>query len=124
MLVKCNPLCKMSDGTTDVSLNIDTNEAICNECGECIPHVSEYSKLSMKTSGDILRSKKKKAFVFHCGTCDNQVETMFKDSVLVGKGCPNDGTGCKIDITSHMQKAIQETSTYLKEIDEHDKSSQ
>tara|TARA_A200000159_G_C7334465_1_gene344450 strand:- start:176 stop:520 length:345 start_codon:yes stop_codon:yes gene_type:complete len=112
----------MSDGTTDASLNVDTNEAICNECGECISHVSEYSKLSMKTNGDILRSKKRKAFVFQCGSCDKHVEAVFKNSILVGKECSNDGIGCKIDITDHMQKAIQETSAYLREVESHDNS--
>ena len=124
MLVKCNPLCKLSDGTTDASLDVDRNEAMCNECGEVIAHVSTYSKLSMKTNGDILRSKNKKAFVFYCQTHDDHVETAFVESRLVGKTCPDDGKQCKIDITEHMVKAISETTKYLSKVEEHDESTE
>ncbi len=122
MLVKCNPLCKMSDGTTDASLNVDTNEAMCNQCGEVVEHVSKYSKLSMKSNGDVLRSKKRKAFVFPCETCDEQVETEFRNSVLAGKGCSQEPGSCKINITTHMAKAIEETAVYLSKVEEHDES--
>jgi hypothetical protein len=108
MIVRCNQLCKLSDGTTDASLDVDTNNAICNECGEILVGVSKYSKLSMKTTGDILRSKKKKAFVFYCETHDDHVETTFSNSVLIGKSCPDDGKACKINVTKHMVKAIQD----------------
>lgn len=122
MLVKCNPLCKLSDGTTDASLDVDANEAVCNQCGEIVKHVSKYSKLSMKTNGDVLRSKNRKAFMFPCQTCDKQVEAAFVNSKLVGKGCSNGGEGCKINITEHMIKAIEETSLYLSKVEKHDET--
>ena len=92
MLVKCNPLCKLSDGTTDASLDVDSNNAVCNTCGEVVDHVSSYSKLSMKANGDILRAKNRKAFVFHCEACDLNVEAEFRGSRLSGKTCPNVGS--------------------------------
>jgi len=120
MIVRCNVGCRLTDGITDASLDLDTNNAMCNECGEVLTDVSEYSKLSMKTNGDILRTKKKKAFVFPCQTCNEDVETEFVSSRLVGKACPNNQDGCKIDITQHMVKAIEETKIISDKIKEHD----
>lgn len=117
MLVNCNIKCHT---TVDARLNVDTNDVICGECGCVLDGVSEYSKLSMKTNGDVLRSKNRKAFVFPCKTCDKQVEASFKGSVLVGKACDQEGTPCKINITTHMAKAIEETATYLGKLEEHD----
>tara|TARA_Y100000287_G_scaffold171419_1_gene157849 strand:- start:4053 stop:4424 length:372 start_codon:yes stop_codon:yes gene_type:complete len=121
MLVRCKPLCKMSDGTTDASLDVDSNEAICNECGETLSHVSKYSKLSMKTNGDILRTKNKKAFMFPCETCDKSVEAAIVDSRLVGRDCGDPDSTCRINVTKHMIQAIQETEKYLTKVDEHDR---
>ena len=120
MLVQCNN--KKCHTTVDAMLDLDSNEVICGECGDTISGVSKYTKLSMKTNGDILRSKNKKAFVFHCETCDTHVETTFVDSKLVGKTCPSDNRSCKINITEHMAKAIIETKAYLSKVEEHDES--
>lgn len=120
MLVKCNPLCKMSDGTTDASLDVESNNAMCNECGEVISHVSSYSKISMKANGDIIRAKNRKAFMFPCETCDNHVEATFSNSKLVGKNCQNEASSCKINVTKHMVNAIVETEKYLNKVEAHD----
>jgi len=117
MLVRCNVGCKLSDGMTDASLDVDSDSAICNECGETLDGVSSYAKLSMKKNGDILRSRKKKAFMFGCKACDETVEATFNNGVLVGKGCPNNMEGCKIDTTSHMVHAIAEVSRVNKILD-------
>ena len=113
MIVKCNQKCKLSDGFTDGSLDIDTDNVMCNECGEVLVDVSPYAKLAMKANGDILRSKKKKAFVFPCNTCEQDVETQFVNGVLVGKACQNDQVGCQINVTQHMIKAVEETQRVL-----------
>ena len=117
MLVRCNVGCKLSDGMTDASLDVDSDSAICNECGESLEGVSSYAKLSMRKNGDILRSKNKKAFMFGCKTCDKTVEATFNKGILVGKDCPNDMGGCKIDTTSHMVHAIAEISRVSKILD-------
>lgn len=119
MLVQCNVKCQT---TVDASLNVDTDEVICGECGGVLSDVSKYTKLSMKTSGDILRSTKRRAFVFYCETHEEHVETIYKNSVLMGKTCPEDGVTCKINITKHMAKAIEETTVYLNKVEEHDGS--
>jgi|TARA_R110001583_G_scaffold16234_28_gene66385 hypothetical protein len=107
MLVYCDSKCKT---TVNASLDVSSNEAICNQCGEEIVNVSQYLKISMKTNGDILRRNKKKAFVFYCESHDNHVETTYINSVLVGKSCPRDSSPCRINITNHMKRAIEETS--------------
>ena len=108
MLVRCNPKCKLSDGMTDGSLDVDSDSAICNNCGEELETVSSYLKKSMKQNGDIMRSNKRKAFVFSCKTCDKDVETIFKTGRLVGKTCSDGQKSCKIDITTHMTRVIME----------------
>jgi hypothetical protein len=119
MLVQCNVKCQT---TVNASLDVDADEVICGECGSVLSDVSKYSKLSMKTNGDILRSKNKKAFVFYCETHDDHVETTFVKSRLVGKTCPEDGESCKINVTQHMVKAVEETSKYLSKVEKHDES--
>jgi hypothetical protein len=120
MLVQCNTKCQT---TVNALLDVDTDTVICGECGSVLADVSKYLKLSMKTNGDILRSKNKKAFVFHCKTHDDHVETAFVDSRLVGKTCPDDGDPCRIDVTQHMVKAVEETGKYLSRVEKHDESS-
>lgn len=109
MIVSCNQGCRKSDGFTNGSLDVESGEVICNECGEDLSSISEYAKLAMRANGDIIRSKKKKAFMFPCNTCDIDVEAQFVSGVLVGKACPKGGTGCRINTTEHMVKAIEET---------------
>jgi hypothetical protein len=108
MLVRCNPRCKESNGQTDCSLDVETNNAICNTCGDVLPDISEFSKLSMKTTGDIIRNTKSKAFTFPCNTCDKQIQAVLVNGVLVGKNCPNEQKGCLINVTEPMIAAIKE----------------
>jgi hypothetical protein len=110
MIVRCNVSCKLNGGTTDVSLDVDENKAICNECGEEVVNISSYSKLSMKKNGDVLRSKNRKAFMFPCQTCNMDVEASVVSGVVIGAQCPNSGKGCKINITKHMVCAIESSS--------------
>jgi hypothetical protein len=117
MIVRCNPKCKSSDGFTNGSLDVDSNEVICNECGDILKSVSSYSKLSMKTTGDIIRSKHRKAFMFPCQICDLNVEAQFINGILVGKVCPNDQVGCKINVTEHMVRAMEETRSRLEKVE-------
>lgn len=109
MIIRCNQGCKLSDGVTDGSLNIETNDVVCNTCGEVINGISEFAKISMKNIGDIKRINKKKAFVFPCKTCNKSVETEVITGKVIGKGC-KDGK-CLINITEFMVKVIQENQT-------------
>ena len=118
MIIRCNPKCKYSDGFTYGSLDVDADEVLCNECGEIITEVSSYTKLAMKTTGNIIRSKKQKAFIFPCLTCEESVEAEFVSGILVGKGCSNNQEGCKINTTEHMVKAIEETQKVLRKVED------
>jgi hypothetical protein len=120
MIIRCNTKCRKSDGFTDGSLDIDTNDVICNECGEILETVSSYAKISMKANGDILRTKRRKAFVFPCNTCEDDVETQFVNGILVGKLCPNNQEGCRINVTQHMVVAIEETQRVLEKVEAND----
>ena len=109
MIVRCNQGCKLSDGTTDGSLNMETNDVICNTCGNIIKGISEFAKISMKNIGDIKRINKKKAFVFPCKTCSKNVVTEINAGKVIGKDCKNGN--CLINITEFMVKMIQENQT-------------
>ena len=107
MIVKCNVKCRESDGFTDGSLDVSSDDVICNNCGEVLSEVSSYAKLSMKANGDIIRHKDSRAFMFPCNTCEKSVEATVDAGLLVGKDCPNNGVGCKINITENMISAIE-----------------
>lgn len=103
MIVGCPKTCKLRRSTTDASLDMVSNEAVCNDCGEVVP-VSSFAKTSMKVSGDVIKEKKK-AFLFDCKTCENKVEAERKSGKIIGKGC---ATGnCMLDITKAMRVAIE-----------------
>ena len=108
MIVKCNLKCRESDGFTDGSLDVKNDDVICNNCGEVLSEVSSYTKLSMKVNGDIIRHKSSRAFMFPCNTCEKPVEAVVEAGLLIGRDCPNDGVGCKINITEHMVNAIEQ----------------
>jgi len=109
MLVRCNLKCRLSDGQTDASLDVDSNKAMCNTCGDVLTDISEYTRLSMKANGDVLRSSKsRKAFVFPCNTCSKDVEAHMDGGVLVGKACVNDRVGCQLNITESMLHALKQ----------------
>jgi hypothetical protein len=107
MLLRCNKGCKKSDGNTEGSLNIDTNDVECKLCGEVLSDVSQFTKISMKNIGDIKRNNNKKAFIFNCNTCSKPVEAEINVGKVTGKGCSSGE--CKINITSFMIKAIEES---------------
>ena len=108
MLVSCNPKCKKNNGQTDASLDTELNEVICNVCGDNLPNISEFTKLSMKSTGDIIRNNKRKAFVFPCNSCDKNVEATVEAGVVVGRHCPNNKKGCQINISEAMIHVIKE----------------
>ena len=111
MMLQCNPRCKQSDGYTEGLLDVEENKVMCTKCGEELKSISDFTKTSMRLNGEVLKTKKKKAFVFKCLTCNKDVETATQNGVLVGKDCKNGQVGCKINITEHMIVAIQQMQT-------------
>lgn len=107
MIIRCNPRCKMSDGTTDGLLDLETDKVMCSTCGDEIHGVASFTKTSMKMNGEVIRAKNKKAFVFGCVTCGKNVEAKVSGGVVVGKNCQQDEKGCKLNITKHMVVALE-----------------
>lgn len=106
MLVRCNPKCKLNDGMTECKLNVETNQAMCLECGDEIA-VSEFAKKSMKSNDDVIKNVNKRAFMFKCETCDTMVHTMYKNSKLCGTKCEKPDK-CIINITESMKAAVKQ----------------
>jgi predicted RNA-binding Zn-ribbon protein involved in translation (DUF1610 family) len=104
MLVSCPVGCKLGQTTSDASLDISCNEAVCNSCGLIIP-VSSFTKRAMEVNGDVIKEKKK-AFLFDCLSCKKRVEASKKNGVVVGKNC-GQGGGCMLNTTKAMISAIE-----------------
>lgn len=107
MLLRCNPGCKLSDGTTEGALDPDTDEVICKKCGDELLQVASFTKRSMKSSGDILK-KTAKAFLFNCTSCKRKVETSVVDGELRGKDCEKD---CKFNVSRFMINSMENVGT-------------
>lgn len=104
MLLSCNPKCKKSDGTTEASLDVDRNEAVCKLCGEDIINISSFAKQSMKHNRDIIIPAKK-AFMFDCKNCNKKVETVIINGAAYGKDCKT--KNCTIVISDIMTSTIE-----------------
>ena len=104
MLINCKPGCVGKKMTTTASLDVETNNVICELCGETLP-VSSFVKTSMKQRGDIVRKDDRKSFQFDCQTCGKSVQTEIKGSKLVGKNCI-DG-GCTFNVSSYTIHAMK-----------------
>ncbi len=108
MLVSCNTGCKKNGGTTDASLDLSSNEVICNVCGDKLPGISKFTKISMKNTGDVIKEKRR-AFTFECSYCDKRCEVEVKNHKSVGKNCQTKDK-CMFKITSAMKHAIAASS--------------
>jgi hypothetical protein len=105
MLVRCNQNCKHSV-TTDASLDIEADEAVCNYCGEVLENITSYAKNAMKMNGDVIRRAKGKAFNFRCSTCNKDMQAISEDGIIVGVGCSRAGE-CDFNISAYMERAIE-----------------
>ena len=108
MIFACNKGCGNSTPTTEGKLDLETNEVVCTTCGVNLENVTKFAKTSMKMTKDVIK-KSKKAFMFPCLTCDVEVQAvMGEDKIVVGKNCPNDKKGCKINVSKCMRTVIGE----------------
>ena len=107
MLVKCNTQCKLGISTTIVKLDLDTEQAICMECGDEVSNISSFCKQNMKNNGDVIRKKKNRAFSFDCSTCKTTVETIYSNDSIIGIGC--DTKDCSFNIPLPMVEALKHT---------------
>lgn len=116
MLVNCKPGCNGKKASTTASLDVDSNEVICDFCGDTI-NISEFAKKSMKHRGDIVR-RTKKAFQFHCIQCNKKVNAEIVGDKVVGIGCSNN---CNINVSKFMVHSMKQLNS-KEEYDESDDS--
>ena len=117
MLVNCKPGCIGKKVTTNAALDVDSNEVICDFCGESLA-VSSFVKNSMKQRGDIIRTDNRKSFQFECTQCNKKVQTKIVGDDLAGIDCDGD---CMINVskfTIHAMKSIRDKKVKRESIDE------
>lgn len=102
MLVNCKPGCTGKKITTNASLDVEQDEAVCTVCREVIP-VSKFTKVTMKQQGDIFHNNSKKSFQFNCLTCKKKVQAHLEGSNPVGVGCSG---GCEFNISKFILIAM------------------
>lgn len=108
MIFACKKGCGNSTPTTEGKLDLESNEVICTVCGLTLDSISKFTKTSMRLTKDVIK-KPKKAFMFNCLTCKRDVQAeVGEDMVVVGKDCPNEKAGCKINISKCMRTVVKE----------------
>jgi len=105
MLVRSNCSCVKFSVTTDASLDLETENVICNTCGDVVTGISAFAKNSMKISGDVIK-KPKRAFSFKCVACNKNSEVSFINHKACGKNCQTPSE-CMFKITESMRTAIE-----------------
>jgi DNA-directed RNA polymerase subunit RPC12/RpoP len=106
MLVNCKPGCKGKKITTNASLDLEQDEAVCTACSEIIP-VSKFVKMTMKHQGDVIKNDNRKSFQFSCLTCKKKVQTKLEGSKPKGINCSGD---CQFNISKFILIAMQNVS--------------
>ena len=104
MLVRSNCSCAKFTVTVDASLELESENVICNTCGDVITGISDFAKNSMKISGDVIKAPKR-AFSFKCTSCDKFSQVAFVNHKACGKDCQTPDK-CMFKITESMKNAI------------------
>ena len=100
MLISCtNKGCLQA---TNALLNKETQEVLCEECGNPITGISESMRRTLLSFGQILRTESRKAFMMACRTCNanREVVVTSKNDTICGI-CKN-----PIAVHSAMKQAI------------------
>lgn len=92
--------------TRDHKLKVETNDAVCMDCGESNNVVSSFMKSAMKASGEIYRSVSgKKAFMYKCPKCTVDRGVKVVDELALCDTC-----GHPLNLSSPMIEAIKTTA--------------
>ena len=63
------------------TLDVVSNEVICSQCGGVIEGITDFTKIGMKSIGQIKRNTgKKQAFALNCGACSNIAQPVLGDN--------------------------------------------
>jgi hypothetical protein len=116
MLVNCKPGCIGKKITTNASLDVEQDEAVCTFCREVIP-VSKFVKMTMKHQGDLIANNNKKSFQFNCLTCKKKVQTKLEGNKPIGLGCSGN---CEFNISKFTLIAMQSVSSVEPQKEESD----
>lgn len=103
MLIDCTTKGCMQK--TEAKLDPQTNEVICEACGNPIDGITKYTKKALRDVGQILRNKTKQPFQALCKTC-NANRPLYVDG--------EDRAFCKICNTQ-----VHITAAFLKGLKEH-----
>jgi ribosomal protein L34E len=70
------------------SLDIETNEVICSECGKVITGITEFTKVQMKSMGQVKRNVgKRQAFSVKCQSCNKENPPLVKKGKIFCSLC-------------------------------------
>ena len=104
MLIRCNRGCTKQNGTTTGCVDLDTNDVVCDYCGDTIDGISSFAKQSMISAGKVVKNDKRKAFQFDCLTCQKTVDAVLAAGELRGEGCDGE---CKFNVSSFAINAMK-----------------
>jgi DNA-directed RNA polymerase subunit RPC12/RpoP len=102
MLINCRPGCSGKKVTTEGKLDVEQDEVVCTYCNEVIS-ASNFTKMSMKRQGDIIKRDSRKSFQFNCLTCKKKVETVSDGKKLTGLNCKNN---CQFNVSKFTIHAM------------------
>lgn len=65
-------------------LDVETGEVMCTECGKSIKNVTEFTKKTMRSLGQIKRSERKQqAFSVKCTSCNKENPPKINEKNLI-----------------------------------------
>ena len=72
---------------TEAKLDLTDNKVYCDDCGNEIANVTEYTKKALKSIGQVIRHKHKEAFQTFCKNCNTSRSLYVKDDKAYCKSC-------------------------------------
>lgn len=94
--------CRKCWNRTEAKLDVDTNEVICEDCGEPT-EVNNFIKKSLKDIGQIIRTADKKPFSLLCSNCNRKRTVYMKDDKVFCDFCDT-----RIIVSNHFKTALKE----------------
>ena len=109
MLIHCHG--RKCNTTREHKLKVESNEAVCMDCGELNEMVSDFMKNAMKAAGDIYRTAaSKKAFMYKCVKCSVDRAAKIVDEQAVCAVCQH-----PLKLSAPMLEAIRANASALKD---------
>ena len=87
MLITCTNIGCLQQ--TEAKLDINSNKVYCEACGKEITNLTESMKRILKSNGQVLRQKNKKAFQVYCSKCKENVDIVIDNKEAICSKCGN-----------------------------------